>query len=88
MIGFAEGEFNCKPLKAACMMQRHDSALLKRTVSLIYHSFSTATLARLRSHTHGSKVITLEFNLKLKIKRNDCLLADTCPQAVNFCALF
>ena len=23
-----------------------------------------------------------------KIKRNDCLLADTCPQAANHCSLF
>ena len=30
----------------------------------------------------------LEFILKLKIKRNDWLLADTCPQAANHCALF
>ena len=27
-------------------------------------------------------------HLKLKIKRNDWLLADTCPQAANHCALF
>ena len=26
--------------------------------------------------------------LKLKIKRNDWLLADVCPQATNHCALF
>ena len=30
----------------------------------------------------------LENSLKLKIKRNDLLLADTCPQAANHCALF
>ena len=34
------------------------------------------------------EVIKLEYNLKLKIKRNDWLLADTCPQAANPCALF
>ena len=28
------------------------------------------------------------YSLKLKIKRNDWLLADTCPQAANHCALF
>ena len=33
-------------------------------------------------------VIKLEFNLKLKIKRKDWLLADTCQQAANHCALF
>ena len=36
----------------------------------------------------GLKVIKLEYSLRLKIKRNDWLLADTCPQAANHCALF
>ena len=36
----------------------------------------------------GLEVIKLDFILKLKIKRNDWLLADTCPQAANHCALF
>ena len=36
----------------------------------------------------GLEVIKLEFIFRLKIKRNDWLLADTCPQAVNHCALF
>ena len=36
----------------------------------------------------GPEVIKLEFILKFKIKRNDWLLADTCPQAANHCALF
>ena len=36
----------------------------------------------------GLKVIKLEYKLKLKIKHNDWLLADTCPQAANHCALF
>ena len=36
----------------------------------------------------GPGVIKLEFILRLKIKRNDWLLADTCPQAANHCALF
>ena len=34
------------------------------------------------------EVIKLEYSLKLKIKRNDWLLADTCPQAANHLALF
>ena len=34
------------------------------------------------------KVIKLEFILKLKIKRNDWLLADTYPQAANHCGIF
>ena len=36
----------------------------------------------------GLEVIKLEFILRLKIKRNDWLLADTCPQAANHCDLF
>ena len=36
----------------------------------------------------GLEVIKLEYSLKLKIKCNDMLLADTCPQAANHCALF
>ena len=35
----------------------------------------------------GLEVIKLEYSLKLKIKRNDWLLADTCPKAANHCAL-
>ena len=34
------------------------------------------------------EVIKLEYSLRLKIKRNDWQLADTCPQAANHCALF
>ena len=34
------------------------------------------------------EVIKLEYSLRLKIKRNDWMLADTCPQAANRCALF
>ena len=39
-------------------------------------------------HRAGLEVIKLEYNLKLKIKHNDWLLVDTCPQAANHCALF
>ena len=41
-----------------------------------------------QDHKAGLKIIQLEYSLKLKIKRNDWLLADTCPQAANHCALF
>ena len=36
----------------------------------------------------GLEVLKLEFILRLKIKHNDWLLADTCRQATNQCALF
>ena len=43
---------------------------------------------RLVSLSPGLEVIKLEYSLRLKIKRNDWLLADMCPQAPNHCALF
>ena len=36
----------------------------------------------------GLEIMKLEFILKLKIKRSDWLLVDTCPQAANRYALF
>ena len=36
----------------------------------------------------GFEFLKLQYSLKLKIKRNDWLLADTCQQAANQCALF
>ena len=36
----------------------------------------------------GLEVIKLEYILRLKIKRNDWLIADPCPQSANHCALF
>ena len=36
----------------------------------------------------GLEVIKLEYSLSLIRKGNDWLLADTCPQAANHCALF
>ena len=36
----------------------------------------------------GLEVIKLEYSLRLKIKRNDWLHADKCPQAANCCTLF
>ena len=35
----------------------------------------------------GLELIKLEYSLRLKIKRNDWLHADTCPQAANHCTL-
>ena len=36
----------------------------------------------------GLEVLKLEYSLRLKIKRNDWLHADTCPQSANHCPLF
>ena len=38
--------------------------------------------------TNGLEVIKLEYSLRLKIKGNDRLLADTCLRAANKCVLF
>ena len=38
--------------------------------------------------TPGLEFIKFEYSLRLKIKCNDWLPADTCPQAANHCALF
>ena len=38
--------------------------------------------------TSGLEIINFDYSLKLKIQRNYWLLADTCPQAANHCALF
>ena len=46
------------------------------------------TERRMRLAKAQIEAIKLEFILKLKIKRNDWLLADTCPQAANHCDLF
>ena len=43
-------------------------------------------LSGVRSSTPGLEVIKLEYSLRLRIKCNDWLLADTCPQAANHCA--
>ena len=40
------------------------------------------------SRSAGLEVIKLEYSLRLEVKCNDWLLADTCPQAANHCALF
>ena len=45
-------------------------------------------MAKTNEDSSGLEVIKLEFILKLKIKRNDWPLADTCPQAANHWALF
>ena len=39
-------------------------------------------------HSPCLEIIKLEYSLRLKIKRNDWLLADMCPQAANHCTLF
>ena len=38
--------------------------------------------------TSGLEVRKLEYSLRLKIKRNDWLLVDTCPHAANHCSSF
>ena len=61
-----------------CYHSNHNYAILVDTTSIF-----TRVL-----WLPGLEVIKLEYILRLKIKRNDWLLADTCPQAANHCALF
>ena len=49
---------------------------------------SRIEVAHLSWVSNRPQVIKLEYSLKLKIKLNDWLLADMCPQAANHCALF
>ena len=55
---------------------------------------NATVLMSLLKRCSGLEVIKLEFILRLKIKRNDWLLVDMCPQAAtrpqaaNHCALF
>ena len=62
------------------------------SVSMIVCDFGTVASSVGRDLIIGLspnfEVIKLEFILRLKIKRNDWLLVDTCPQAANQCALF
>ena len=48
----------------------------------------TANAMNTKCINTGIEVLKLEYSLKLKIKLNDWLLADTCPQAANHCDLF
>ena len=52
------------------------------------NSVGALKVQKLLEQTPGLEVIKHEFILKLKIKRNDWLLADTCPQTANHWALF
>ena len=61
---------------------------LWRGWSSIKHTV-TCFFARLKlCAISGLEVIKLEYILRLKIKRNDWLLVDTCQQATNHYALF
>ena len=65
---------------------------ISKLVNSLYQSETIAELERTHNSDYkfkpGLEVIELEYGLRLKIKRNDWLLADTCPKAANHCALF
>ena len=60
----------------------HAKLMLKLTDIYKYSQFYT------QNAEPGHEIIKPQFSLRLKIKCNDWLLADTCPQAANHCALF
>ena len=72
-----------------CLFQFSPRLLGSPNVHSTLRSMNREGFSR-RSSTEGPglEVIKLEFILRLKIKRNDWLFADTCPQAANHCALF
>ena len=66
-----------------------DTAQTDKSLPVIHikksYVFSSPLNEEFRS---GLEVIKLGFILRLKIKRNDWLLADACPKAANHCTLF
>ena len=57
------------------------------TFSLYTHPQPVDWIKKVNKSESGLEVIKLEYILKLKLKHNDWLLADTCLQAANHCAL-
>ena len=73
------------------LFQGSREEILNTVVSITFQNVPTCLYiigALAIFHISGIEVIKLEFILRLKIKRNDWLLADTCPQADNHCALY
>ena len=65
------------------MFQRSPSTVTDSKKPYVLHH--PAQAKNLNFHP-SLEVIKLELILRLKIKRNDWLLADMCPQAANHCA--
>ena len=61
---------------------------MKCTKNMKPVQFARISLLSMSTKRPGLEVIKLEFIVRLKIKRNDWLIADMCPQAANHCALF
>ena len=55
---------------------------------LYFESENELTFYNLEARTLSISKQAFEYILRLKIKRNDWLIADTCPQAANHYALF
>ena len=72
---------NQADLQCKVQMERWDGSVLDNCAAC-------ADLGQKCLQIPGPEVIKLEFILKLKIKRNDWLIADMCPQAANHCTLF
>ena len=70
--------------------ERADLLALVFDVQLCFVTFPCGILGQvwyLILSIPGLEFIKLEFILRLNIKLNNLLLADTCPQAANHCAL-
>ena len=75
-----------------CLAEEERADCLNLIVFLLsrgcYCSVLFLTMQRVNVTFPGLEVIKLEIILRLKIKCNGWLLADTCPHAANHCALF
>ena len=65
-----------------------DRKRMPKSKAAILNTFFKLKLTFCNPLYTGLEVQKLEYSLRLKIKRNDWLLADTYPQAANHCALF
>ena len=69
-------------------VQNHCHNIMEQIVLALILSQQTVIQGPCAQVIHSPPVIKLEFIFKLKIKRNDWLLADTCSQAANHFILF
>ena len=68
------------------MIPPNEAALIENTKRAVYQAGYVWVKSLIREP--GLEVIKLEYKLRLEIKRNDWLLADTRPQTANHRTLF
>ena len=68
-----------------CLFGHNNDMLPESKVGLFYLYATALSEIQICSRPRGNKI---EYSLKIKIKCNDWLLANTCPQASNKCTSF